>query len=150
MLNFPVFTPPTITDYCYNSSFLYIGLKHSVGATFPFTVKTSLQYLHNSMSEQTFMYSWRKKTLTLTQNKVLQTTNDVPTTLIICGLFKIYCIIKLHTCLFFFDSINHIKSSNFTFPLISEQRDYCTRSSSTKLLQIPPSNQCPKILSCCY
>ena len=45
---------------CY-SSFLYIGLNHLVRETFPFTVKTSLQYLHNSVSQQTLTYPWRKK-----------------------------------------------------------------------------------------
>ena len=55
------------------------------------------------------------------------------TTLIISGLFKIYCIIKLHTCLFFFDIINHITlfysqllhwaSSNSAFESKSENSD---------------------------
>ena len=55
------------------------------------------------------------------------------TTLIISGLFKIYCIIKLHPCLFFLDSINHITlfysqllhwaSSNSAFESKSENSD---------------------------
>ena len=53
------------------------------------------------------------------QNKGVQTIDDVIilplTPLIISGLFKIYCIIKLHSYLFLLDSINHIKSPNFTY-----------------------------------
>ena len=74
------------------------------------------------------------------QNKVVQTIDDVIilplTPLIISGLFKNFFIIKSHSYPFLFDSINHIKSPNFTFPLISEQRDYSTRSSSTELPKI--------------
>ena len=150
MLKFPVSTPLRSTDYCHNSSFLYIGLKHSVPATFPFTVKTSLQHLHNCEPAD-FHVLLAKKVRRLSdvvkrlQNKVVQTIDDVIilslTPLIISGLFKIYCIIKLHSYLFFFDRINHIKSPNFAFPLISEQRDYSPRSSSTEL---------PKILSRSY
>ena len=61
------------------------------------------------------------------------------TKLIISGLVKIYLVLLNYILVFsFFGSINHIKLPNFTFPLISEQRDYFTRSSSNELLQIPP------------
>ena len=78
------------------------------------------------------------------QNKVVQIINDVPIRdhltphCINLGLLKFSDIIQLHTCVFLYDSINHMRSSNPTFPSISEQRDYSTRNSSVDLLQIPP------------
>ena len=127
-----------------------MGLKHSVPATFPFTVKTSLHHLHNCEPADIHVLMAKKvrrlSDVVKLQNKVVQTIDDVIilplTPLIICGLFKIFFIIKLHSYLFLFDSINHIKSPNFTFPLISEQRDYSTRSSSTELPKILSHSHC--------
>ena len=77
------------------------------------------------------------------QNKVVQIINDVHIRdhltphCINLGLLRFSDIIQLHTCVFLYGSIN-MKSSNPTFPSISEQHDYSTRSSSVDLLQIPP------------
>ena len=44
------------------------------------------------------------------------------------GILKFPDIVKLHTCLFFFDLLCDSEPSNFIIPLLSEQHSYTTRN----------------------
>ena len=46
-------------------------------------------------------------------------------------------VVKLHTCLLYFDFLHDHKPSNFVIPLLSEQHSYTTRNVSSQQLYIP-------------
>ena len=64
------------------------------------------------------------------QNKVIREVNDVPImdnftpyyTYVNLGILKFPDIVKLHTCLFFFDILNNFRLSNFIIPFLSVDR----------------------------
>ena len=64
------------------------------------------------------------------QNKAIREVNDVPImdnftplyTYVNLGILKFPDIVKLHTCLFFFDILNDFGPSNFIIPVLSVDR----------------------------
>ena len=53
------------------------------------------------------------------------------------GVLKFPDIVKLHTCLLYFDLLRDHKPSNFVTPLLSEQHRYTTCNVSLQQLYIP-------------
>ena len=78
------------------------------------------------------------------QNKAVRIINDVPLQdhitphYIDLGLLKLPDIVKLHTCLLFYDILHDNKPSNLNLSFISEQHNYHTRNASSQRLQICP------------
>ena len=77
------------------------------------------------------------------QNKVVRVINDVPlmesvtphyTSL---GLLKFPDIVKLNTCMLFYDYFHHEKFLNIPVSLVSELHNYSTRSASSNQVAIP-------------
>ena len=54
------------------------------------------------------------------------------------GILKFPDIVKLHTCLLYFDFLHDHKPSNFVIPLLSEQHSYTTRNVSSQHVYIFP------------
>ena len=76
------------------------------------------------------------------QNKAVRIMNDTPlrdpiTHYANSGLLKFCDIVKLYTCLFFYEHLSENKPCNFPVPLVSEQHNYLTRGASTQQLLIP-------------
>ena len=71
------------------------------------------------------------------QNKAIRVINDVPIMenitphYVNLGILKFPDIVKLHTCLLYFDLLHDHKPSNFVIPLLSEQHSYTTRNVSS-------------------
>ena len=71
------------------------------------------------------------------------------------GLLKFRDIVKLYTCLTFYEHLSGNKPSNFPVPLVSEQHNYFTRSASAQQLLIPFSRInirkfCPTVIGKYY
>ena len=71
------------------------------------------------------------------------------------GLLKFRDIVKLYTCLVFYEHLSENKPSNFPIPLVSEQRNYFTRGASDQQLLIPFSRInirkfCPTVIGKYY
>ena len=83
------------------------------------------------------------------QNKAIRVINDVlimdNITLLYVnqGILKFPDVVKLHSCLFFFDIFNDFGPSNLIILLLSEQHSYTTRNVSSKQL-----NKTKLTLSC--
>ena len=81
------------------------------------------------------------------QNKAIRVINDVPIMenitphYVNLGILKFPDIVKLHTCLLYFDFLHDHKPSNFVIPLLSEQHSYTTRNVSLQQLYIPFTEQ---------
>jgi len=77
------------------------------------------------------------------QNKAIRVINDVPImenitpNYVNLGILKFPDIVKLHTCLLYFDLLHDHKPSNFVIPLLSGQHSYTTRNVSSQQLYIP-------------
>ena len=78
------------------------------------------------------------------QNKAIRVINDVPIMdnitphYVNLGIMKFPDIVKLRTCLFFFDLLCDPEPSNFIILLLSEQHSYTTRNASSEPLYIFP------------
>ena len=64
-------------------------------------------------------------------------------------------IVKLYTCLIFYEHLSENKPSNFPIPLVSEQHNYFTRGASAQQLLIPFSRInirkfCPTVIGKYY
>ena len=71
------------------------------------------------------------------------------------GLLKLPDIVKLHTCLLFYDILHDSKLSNLHLTFVSEQHNYSTRSVSSQSLQICPfridiRKFCPSVIGTYY
>ena len=72
------------------------------------------------------------------QNKAVRIMNDTPLRDPITpyyansGLQKFCDIVKLYTCLIFYEHLSESKPCNFPIPLVSEQHNYFTRGASTQ------------------
>ena len=71
------------------------------------------------------------------------------------GLLKFRDILKLYTCLIFYEHSSENKPSNFPVPLVSEQHNCFTRSASAQQLLIPFSRInirkfCPTVIGKYY
>ena len=71
------------------------------------------------------------------------------------GLLKFRDIVKLYTCLIFYEHLSENKPSNFPIPLVSEQHNYFTRGDSAQHLLIPFSRIiirkfCPTVIGKYY
>ena len=71
------------------------------------------------------------------------------------GLLKLPDIVKLHTCLLFYDILHDNKPSNLNLSFISEQHNYHTRNASSQRLQICPfriniRKFCPSVIGTYY
>ena len=77
------------------------------------------------------------------QNKAIRVINDVPIMenitphYVNLGILKFPDVVKLHTCLSYFDLLHDHKPSNFVIPLLSEQHSCTTRNVSSQQLYIP-------------
>ena len=77
------------------------------------------------------------------QNKAVRVINDVPLMESITphytslGLLKFPDIVKLNTCMLFYDYFHHEKFPNMPFSLVSELHNYSTRSASSNQVAIP-------------
>lgn len=77
------------------------------------------------------------------QNKAIRVINNVPIMenitphYVNLGILKFPDIVKLYTCLLYFDLLHDHKPSNFVIPLLSEQHSYTTRNVSSQQLYIP-------------
>ena len=77
------------------------------------------------------------------QNKAIRVSNDVPIMdnitphYVNLSILKFPDIVKLHTCLLFFDLLCDHKPSNFVIPPLSGQHSYTTRNVSLQQLYIP-------------
>ena len=78
------------------------------------------------------------------RNKAVRIMNDTSLRDLIApyytnsGLLKFRDIVKLHSCLFFYEHLCESKPSNFPLTLVSEQHNYFTRGASA-LQRIPTS-----------
>ena len=95
------------------------------------------------------------------QNKAVRIINDVPLQdhitphYIDLGLLKLPDIVKLHTCLLFYDILHDVKLSNLHLTFVSELHNYSTRSVSSQSLQICPFRTnirkfCPSVIGTYY
>lgn len=95
------------------------------------------------------------------QNKAVRIMNDTPLRDPITpyyansGLLKFRDIVKLYTCLIFYEHLSENKPSNFPVPLVSEQHNYFTRGASAQQLLIPFSRInirkfCPTVIGKYY
>ena len=91
------------------------------------------------------------------QNKVIRVINDVPLMESITphytslGLLKFPDIVKLNTCMLFYDYFHHEKFPNIPISLVSELHNYSTRSASSNQVAIPSFRTnlrrfCPSII----
>ena len=91
------------------------------------------------------------------QNKVIRVINDVPLMESITphytslGLLKFPDIVKLNTCMLFYDYFHHEKFPNIPVSLVSELHNYSTRSASSNQVAIPSFRTnlrrfCPSII----
>ena len=77
------------------------------------------------------------------QNKAVRVINDVPLMESITphytslGLLKFPDIVKLNTCMLFYDYFHHEKFPNIPVSLVSELHNYSTRSASSNQVAIP-------------
>ena len=77
------------------------------------------------------------------QNKAVRVINDVPLLESITphytslGLLKFPDIVKLNTCMLFYDYFHHEKFPNIPVSLVSELHNYSTRSASSNQVAIP-------------
>ena len=77
------------------------------------------------------------------QNKAVRVINDVPLMESITphytslGLLKFPDIVKLNTCMLFYDYFHHEKFPNMPVSLVSELHNYSTRSASSNQVAIP-------------
>ena len=77
------------------------------------------------------------------QNKAIRVIKDVPIMenitphYVNLGIFQFLDIVKLHTCLLYFDLLRDHKPSNFVIPLLSEQHSYTTHNVSLQQFYIP-------------
>ena len=77
------------------------------------------------------------------QNKARRVINDVPIMenitphYVNLGIFHFPDILKLHTCLLYFDLLRDHKPSNIVIPLLSEQHSHTTHNVSLQQLYIP-------------
>ena len=77
------------------------------------------------------------------QNKAVRVINDVPLMESITphytslGLLKFPDIVKLNTCMIFYDYFHHEKFLNIPVSLVSELHNYSTRSASSNQVAIP-------------
>ena len=77
------------------------------------------------------------------QNKEVRVINDVPLMESITpnytslGLLKFPDIVKLNTCMLFYDYFHHEKFPNIPVSLVSELHNYSTRSASSNQVAIP-------------
>ena len=77
------------------------------------------------------------------QNKAVHVINDVPLMELITphykslGLLKFPDIVKLNTCMLFYDYFHHKKFPNIPVSLVSVLHNYSTRSASANQIAIP-------------
>ena len=77
------------------------------------------------------------------QNKAIRIINDVPLQDNITphhvnlGLLKSRYIVKMYTCLFFYDHLCDNKPCNLLISLVPEQRNYSTRTATSRQLFLP-------------
>lgn len=77
------------------------------------------------------------------QNKAVRVINDVPLMESITphylslGFLKFPDIVKLNTCILFYDYFHHDKFPNLPVSLVSELHNYSTRSASSNQVAIP-------------
>ena len=95
------------------------------------------------------------------QNKAVRVINHVPLMAQITPhylslhLLKFPDIVKLNTCMLFYDYFHHEKFPNIPVSLVSELHNYNTRSASSNQIFIPPFRTnlrrfCPSIIGCFF
>ena len=91
------------------------------------------------------------------QNKAIRIINDVPLQdhitphYVNLGLLKFRDVVKMYTCLFFYDHLCDNKPCNFSISLVSEQHNYSTRTATFLQLFLPYSRTnirkfCPTVI----
>ena len=95
------------------------------------------------------------------QNKAVRVINDVPLMepitphYLSLHLLKFPDIVKLNTCMLFYDYFHHEKFRNISVSLVSELHNYNTRSASSNQIFIPSFRTnlrrfCPSIIGCFF
>ena len=90
------------------------------------------------------------------QNKAVRVINDVPLMgpitphYLSLHLLKFPGIVKLNTCMLFYDYFHHEKFPSIPVSLVSELHNYNTRSASSNQIFIPSFRTSPSIIGCFF
>ncbi|RMX46931.1 hypothetical protein pdam_00024873 [Pocillopora damicornis] len=137
--SYNLYPPLTVANIYLENSFCvkYLGTLVSVcySLIYPYLTYTCTLSGNN--------YSASLSQIVKLQNKVVRDINDVPLMESITphypslGLLKIPDIVKLNTCMIFYDYFHHEKFLNIPVSLVSELHNYSIRSASSNQVAIP-------------